>query len=166
MKIPFLEFQSRVAGVFPDAHGQAIAPAPYVHVFDETWLQETFWPHWCAVKRAIDEQLPARPMTNSGQRGICDEINKRLIAELILSCRIANADANIAPGALEASVLIVGGLNRVASGAHRCAIAAVTKNGTEWRPVFIESQLSYADYETTDMLDAAGRGTVLCEHWM
>lgn len=167
MKIPFLEFQMRVAQIFPDAKAQDIAPAPYVHVYDERWLQEEFWPYFCEVKRVLNERIKARPMKNNARRGICDEINKRMICELTLATRIRYEDEDVGPGAVESTVRITDApLNLVPDGWHRCAIAAVTKDGVNWRPVFIESQLSYAQYQTTDLLDAAGFGVQLHEHFV
>jgi hypothetical protein len=167
MKIPFLEFQMRVAKIFPDAKAQDIAPAPYVHVFDAEWLQEGFWPVWGEVKRELNNAIPARPMANNARRGICDEITKRFISELTLSTRIRYIDEDVAPGVLDATVRITGEpLNRVSDGWHRCAIVATTKDGVKWTPVFVEPQLDYANYQTTDLLDAAGAGVQLHEHFI
>jgi hypothetical protein len=167
MKIPFLEFQMRVAQIFPDAKAQDIAPAPYVHVFDSNWLQEDFWPVWCEVKRELNNAIPARPMANNARRGICDEITKRFVAELTLSTRIRYVDEDVAPGILDATVRITGEpLNRVSDGWHRCAIAALTTNGVDWFPAFVEPQLAYDQYKTTDLLDAAGLGVQLHEHFV
>ena len=165
--IPFIEFQLRIAQVFPDARGQDIAPAPHVHIFDETWFQETFWPYLGAVKREINAKVSVRPLQNNVRRGICDEINKRMLAELTLCTRTAHDDADVAPGAVEATVLIgTEPLNLVPTGWHRCAIVGLPKDHVSWRPVFVESQLDYANYQTTDLLDAAGRGVVLRESFL
>lgn len=168
MKIPFLELQVNLATLSPDTKQQDIAAAPYVHVFDEAWLQETFWPYWCEVKREIDNKLPVRPMTNNQRRGICDEITKRFMAELTLSCRIANGDEDVAPGALEATVRIPPGqsLNMVSDGWHRAALLAVTQNQKDFRLVFVEPQLVYAQYETEPLDVAIARGVELRECWL
>ena len=166
--IPFIEFAQRIAQVYPDVRGQVIAPAPRVHVFDEAWFRDTFWIYFGDVKREINSKLPTKPLQNNARRGICDELTKRLIAELTLCTRVAHNDEDVGPGAVEATVDIAPGamLNRVPSGLHRCAIVALTKDHVVWRPVFIEPQLDYANFETTDLLDAAGHGHQLVEHWV
>lgn len=167
MVIPWNEFKYGILSLAPDCVTQEIAPAPDVHVFDEDWLQETFWPYFCEVKRELDLKLSVRPMTNNAKRGICDEINKRLIAELTLSCRVRHGDENVAPGAVESTVLIGRTpLNLVSDGCHRNAILALSKNGGPWRPKFVEAQLSYAQYQTTSLVDALERDVSLRECWL
>ena len=167
VKIPWLEFQQRIAALAPDCKAQILAPAPYVHVFDAKWLQEDFWPVWCGVKRELNEAVPVRPMENNSRRGICDEITKRFIAELTLSTRIKYGDEDVAPGALEASILIQEEpLNFVSCGAHRTAILAITKDGQTWNPAFVEPQLFYAQFQTTTLDDALARGVLLVERWL
>ena len=51
-------------------------------------------------------------------------------------------------------------------GAHRTAILAVTKDGQTWNPVFVEPQLSYAQFQTTTLDDAIARGVLLVERWL
>jgi len=167
VKIPWLEFQQRIAALAPDCKAQILAPAPYVHVFDAKWLQEDFWPIWCEIKRELNEAVSSRPLENNARRGICDEITKRFIAELTLSTRIKYADEDVAPGAQEVSVIIYNEpLNFVSDGAHRTAILAVTKDGQTWNPVFVEPQISYAQYQTTTLDDALARGVLLVERWL
>ena len=167
VKIPWLEFQQRISALAPSCSIQFLAPAPYVHVFDAQWLQEDFWPVWCETKRELNQTVPARPLENNARRGICDEITKRFIAELTLSTRIKYADEDVAPGAQEVSVIIYNEpLNFVSDGAHRTAILAVTKDGQTWNPVFVEPQISYAQYQTTTLDDALARGVLLVERWL
>lgn len=172
MKIPFLEFQVGVAaalgGQDQECKFQDIAPAPYVHVFDEAWLRDEFWPVWGEIRREIDGKIPVRPMTNNARRRICEAINKRLVAELMLSVQQAYDDEDVSLGALEASVQIPPGyrLNLVADGWHRTLIVAVTKDQKTWRPVFVESQLYFKDYETTDVDIAVAAGVRAVECWM
>ena len=168
VKIPFIEQIAAVQSIAPGAIVQEIAPAPYVFVFDSRWLQETFWPYWGDVKRELDAAISARPMTNNARRGSCDEITKRFVAELTLSCRIANGDDDVAPGVLEATVSIPQGytLNRVRDGWHRAALLCVTDNQKDFRLVFVEPQLGYAQFQTTYLDDAIARGVVLRECWL
>ena len=98
---------------------------------------------------------------------MCSSDLKRFIAELTFSTRIKYGDEDVAPGALEASILIQEEpLNFVADGAHRTSILAVTKDGQTWNPDFVEPQLSYAQYQTTTLDDALARGVVLVERWL
>ena len=167
VKIPWLEFQQRISALAPSCSIQFLAPAPYVHVFDAQWLQEDFWPIWCEIKRELNEAVPSRPMKNNARRGICDEITKRFIAELTLSTRIKYGDEDVAPGALEASIMIYDEpVNLVSDGAHRTSILAVTNDGQTWNPVFVEPQLSYAQFQTTTLDDAIARGVLLVERWL
>lgn len=168
MKIPWLEFQVGLATQAPDLRLQEIAPAPYVHVYDEDALREEFWPVWGEIRKEIDRKIPVRPMTNNSRRRICEAINKRLVSELLLAVIQAYNDDDVSLGGAETSVQIPPGymLNRVADGWHRTLILALTRNQKTWRPVFVESQLYYADYQTTDVGDAVAAGTRLVECWM
>jgi len=86
-----------------------------------------------------------------------------------MSSRQTYGDENVGPGMLEASILIPAGysLNHVPGfGAHRTAIVAVTSDGTNWHPFFVEPQLGYALYKTTPLTDAAAAGIALVECWV
>jgi hypothetical protein len=169
MKIPFSEFSNVISAYLPDCRMQDIPTAPYVHVFDERFLQEEFWPAWSGIVKEINRKLPSRPLQNSAARGLCDEVTKRLLAEACLSSRQTYGDEDVGPGMREVSVLIPDGysLNMVPGyGWHRTVIVAVTKNGTDWRPLFIEPQLEYANYQTTTLDDAASAGVTARECWV
>lgn len=167
MKIPWLEFQLGIVTLAPDCKTQAIAPAPYVFVFSRRWLQEEFWPHWCAVKRELNRAIPVRPMTNNARRRICEEINKRFIAELTLATRIAMEDDDVAPAAVEVSVDIQGGpLNLVSDDLHRCALLELRDDNGKRKTEFVEPQLDYENYQSTPLAAALARGTRLIECWM
>ena len=51
-------------------------------------------------------------------------------------------------------------------GAHRTAIVALTSDGVNWHPVFVEPQLGYAQFKTTPLTDAALAGVVVVECWV
>jgi len=165
MKVSWFDFQIALAAKAPDCRLQDIAPAPFVHIYDETALREEFWPVWGEIRKEIDRKIPVRPMTNNARRRICEAINKRLVAELLLAVIQTYDDEDVSLGAVEASVQIPPGqpLNLVSDGWHRTLIIGVTKDQVNWRPVFVESQLFYADYQTTDMGDAVARGTRVVE---
>lgn len=167
MKITWLEFQLGLAIIAPDCRLQDLATAPVVHVYDEAWLRDEFWPYWGDVKRTLNT-LPEQPLTNNSLRRNCEEINKRFVAELILSTRRLYGDEDVGAAALESSVLIPNGVSLcgVRDGAHRNAILAVTKNGQPHRYVFVESQLNYSNYETCNVADALARGVSLRECWL
>jgi len=169
MKIPFPEFLKGVTDSFPGARTQLLPTAPYVHVFDAEFLQEDFWPTWCEIVREVNAKVVNRPLENNAVRGICDEITARFKSECAMSSRQTYGDENVGPGMLEASILIPQGyeLNHVPGfGAHRTAIVAVTSDGVNWHPVFVEPQLSYAQFKTTPLPDAAAAGVALVECWV
>ena len=169
MKIPFPEFLKGVTDSFPGARTQLLPTAPYVHVFDAEFLQEDFWPTWLQIVREVNAKVVNRPLENNAVRGICDEITARFKSECAMSSRQTYGDENVGPGMLEASILIPQGyeLNHVPGfGAHRTAIVAVTSDGTNWHPVFVEPQLGYAQYKTTPLPDAAVAGVALVECWV
>ena len=169
MKIPFPEFLKGVTDSFPGARTQLLPTAPYVHCFDAEFLQEDFWPTWCEIVRETNAKVVNRPLENNAARGICDEITARFKSECAMSSRQTYGDENVGPGMLEASLFIPQGysLNHVPGfGAHRTAIVAVTSDGVNWHPVFVEPQLPYAQYKTTPLPDAAAAGVALVECWV
>jgi len=169
MKIPFPEFLKGVHDVFPDARTQVIAPSSYVHVFDEDFIKEEFWPVWSAIVREVNSKVANRPLENNARRGICDEITARFKAECAMSTRQLYNDEDVGPGILEATVMIPQGveINRVRGfGAHRTAILATTRDGANWQPLFAEPQLSYAYFKTTPLPAAFDSGINLVECWM
>lgn len=169
MKIPFAELTSRIRDVYPDMKFQDVATAPYVHVFDAGFFQEEFWPVWSAIVKEINRAVPNRPLENNARRGLCDEVTKRFAAELCLSTRQRYGDEDVGPGVREVSVLIPDqyALNMVPGlGWHRTAIVAITTDGVAWRPLFVEPQLNYAQYQTTTLDDAAVAGVIGHECWI
>ena len=170
MTIPFPEFTSVIKAYFPECHTQEIMPAAKVHVFDEEDLQEQFWPVWDKIKRAVNEAYKNRPLENSAIRGICDEINKDFIVQLTKSTRQKYGNEDVAPGVLETSVIIPAdyALNHVPGyGAHRTAIFAIkTKDSVGWQPKFGESQLTYAQFQLTNLDDAVVAGVDARECWL
>lgn len=161
-------FVSQIRQVYPDAEPQRLAPSPEVCVFDYDWFHETFWPYWCEVRRTINQNLEEQPLQNNINRGICDEITKRMICELSICARRANVDKDVGPGAVEASVKINGiPLNYVPDGLHRTAIVALTKDkGATFDCVFVEPQLKYEMFQVTALIDAANNRVVLVEFWL
>ena len=169
MKIPWPEFLRGVSEIYPEARTQLLPTAPYVHVFDAEFLQEDFWPTWLQIVREVNAKVANRPLENNAVRGICDEITARFKSECAMSSRQTYGDDNVGPGMLEASILIPVGysLNHVPGfGAHRTAIVALTSDGTNWHPVFVEPQLGYAQFKTTPLTDAALAGVVVVECWV
>ena len=169
MKIPFPEFLKGVTDSFPGARTQLLPTAPYVHCFNADFLQEYFWPTWCEIVREVNAKVVNRPLENNAVRGICDEITARFKSECAMSSRQTYGDENVGPGMLEASLFIPQGyeLNHVPGfGAHRTAIVAVTSDGTNWHPVFVEPQVGYAQFKTTPLPDAAAAGVALVECWV
>ena len=169
MRIPFPEFLKGVHDVFPDARTQVIAPASYVHVFDADFLKEEFWPVWQSIVFAVNSKVANQPLQNNARRGICDEITARFKAECAMSTRQLYGDEDVGPGVLEATVMIPAGyeLNRVPGfGAHRTAILAVTQDGANWQPIFVEPQLSYAHFKTTALPVALDSRVHLVECWV
>lgn len=166
--ISFAKFQAMVWDVYPDAQGQIYPIAPDVHIFDEDWFQNEFWPKWTETVRAINEQLKNEPLQNNAQRGLCDEINKRLVVELTQATRQTHGNANVGPGVFEATVVIPAGyaLNLVPAGVHRAAIIGLTKDGKTVKLKFGESQLKYAQYQVTPLSIAKSAGVELPEFWV
>ena len=155
MKIPFPEFLKGVHDVFPDARTQLVAPASYVHVFDAEFLKEEFWPVWQSIVFTVNSKVVNQPLQNNARRGICDEITARFKAECAMSTRQLYGDEDVGPGVLEATV-----------GAHRTAILAVTEDGANWQPLFVEPQLSYAYFKTTALPVALDSRVHLVECWV
>jgi hypothetical protein len=158
-----------VSEIYPEARTQTLPTAPYVHVFDAEFLQEDFWPTWCEIVREVNAKVANRPLENNAKRGICDEITARFKSECAMSSRQTYGDSDVGPGMLEASLFIPHGysLNHVPGfGAHRTAIVAVTSDGANWHPVFVEPQLGYAQFKTTSLPDAAAAGVSLVECWV
>lgn len=169
MKIPFHEFIKGITAVFPETQTQILPISAYVHVFDETQIQEEIWPVWCEIKAEVNRKVRNRPLENNATRGICDEITGRFKSELTMSSRQTHGDEDVGPGMVEASLLIPDkySLNHVPGfGGHRTAIVAVTRDGLSWRPVFVEPQLRYANYKTTALPDALAAGVMLVECWV
>lgn len=167
VKIPFHEFTKAVTGAFPNARVQIMPIAPYVHVFDSEFVAHEFWPVWREIVIQINEKVKNRPLENNAERGICDEINTRFVAECALSTRQTYGDEDVGPGVLAASLIIPHGYNLNAVpgfGGHRTAIMAMTSDGKTWAPHFIEPQLKHGHFQTTRLPDAclAGVGLVEC----
>ncbi|NBR87736.1 MAG: hypothetical protein EBS84_20165 [Proteobacteria bacterium] len=153
----------------PLCREQVMMTAPYVHVFDRMWLQETFWPYWDKVKRAINKQLKNKPLENTVKRGICDEITKRFVSELIIASRQLHGDEDVGVAALESSVMILQdrSLNYVPGlGGHRTCVLGLTDNGETFEVEFVEPQLTYAMFQTTKIRDAIVDSVEFVERWV
>jgi len=168
MKIAWIDFVEKLREISPNTRVQVIAPAPEVHVYDVSALQEEFWPVWGQIRKEIDRKVANRPMTNSAKKRNCEAINKRLTAELLLAVA-QTYDDDVSLGGVEASVFIPAGytLNYVTDGAHRTFIIAVTHDGGKtWELVLIESQLYYENYKITSLADAVAGGVTVVECWL
>lgn len=169
LSIPYPEFQLRVSQEAPTCREQIMMTAPYVHVFDRNWMQETFWPYWDAVRKELNRKLLNAPEQNNVKRGICDEITKRFISELIVASRQLHGDEDIGIAAVESSVMIPEGysLNYVPGlGGHRTIVCALTDDGQTFSVEFLEPQLTYALYQTTKVRDAIVDGVEYVERWV
>jgi len=166
------DFQMRleIEVVAPSCVLQSLACAPNVHVYDYEWFRDKFWPKWSEYVRAVNAQIEEKPLLNSPVRGICDEITKEFATKLIQATRRARKDQDVGAGVKETSIIIPADyvLNRIPGyGPHRNALVWVTKDGGKThKRLFVEPQLSYANYEDKELEIALRDGVVLCDAWL
>lgn len=156
MKISMAEFEQ---GVIEASQHNPTLPsmkaALEVHVFNIFWLRNVFWPVWDSIKWEYKSQQN-QPLENNAVRGTCDEIAKRCVSYLIEASRKLHGDSAVGAGVFEANVLLLEkGLNGVMGpGGHRTVIVAVTENDETWYPLFVEQQLTRANYVDKTVKDA------------
>ena len=144
---------------------------PQLHVFDHNWFVEEFWlKEWDGIRKAYNDQLPGRPLTDTEAVGNCWYITNKFIGALQDSARLAHLNTPVGAAALHADIILKQGysLNGVmptaAWSGHRTAIVRLTKDGTNYEDYFVEPQLTYALFTLTKVTDAAAAGirTVQC----
>lgn len=162
--IPYQELFARVQQSLPGVTLPDMGIGPMLHVIREDYLQEEFLPSWDEFRKDYGLLLPkVTPFENKATRGICWFINLHFKAQLALAVREAHADDSTGLAQLDANIYLPQDteLNLVAGpSGHRTSILALTRDGVTWRPAFVESQLTYAQHQTTD-LDAGLRAGVL-----
>lgn len=146
---------------------------PQLHVFDAKWFVEEFWlKEWDAIRKAYNDQLPGRPLTDTEIVGNCWYITNKFIGALQDSARLSHLDTSVGAAAFHADLILKPGysLNGVmptkAWSGHRTAIVRLTEDGATFEDYYVEPQLTYAQFNRTKVSDATAAGIRLVQFGM